>query len=67
MIVPKCADMSEVERRRHRWAEMLRRRCFINTWKWLLRQALNYKCNSLSAITPQEEGMEEEGKSNFKL
>lgn len=26
MIVPKCADMSEVERRRRRWAKMLRRR-----------------------------------------
>lgn len=50
---PKCYDAGH--------------RCFINTWKWLLRRALNYKCNSLSAIAPQEEGMEEEGKSNFKL
>lgn len=32
-----------------------------------MRWALNNKCNSLSAVAPQEEGMEEEGKSNFKL
>lgn len=41
-------------------------RCFINTWKWLLRWALNYKCNFLSAISPQEEEMKEE-QFTFKL